>query len=98
MRMFAGVLLGKERESTTREVSRDYWLDNQDGLMAGVIGVNESNIRTRLLNSGRFGSSIIGALLLKFAVALAIELIKYWIENNIKNPSPGGFQSGEPRA
>lgn len=83
--------LGKERRIAARNVASGV-LRNGYRPTATTL---PRELRRRLLDTGKF-DSIIGSILISIAVKLALELIKYWIEQKLKSIPNGDFQSGEP--
>jgi hypothetical protein len=76
----------KNFKNEIRSITRKYWIDTHDGELT------EKLVRQEIQD--RYGS-IIATFLIALFIKLAVELIWYWIENNILNPEPV-YQLGEP--
>lgn len=77
------ILLGSKRE-TIRSIARRHYIENSDP----DIAIQKASDELR-------AGSIIGAILIGLAIRLIIDLIYYWIKQQIKSP-PLVYTTGEP--
>lgn len=86
--------LSRSRRIAARKAARDYWVDDPIRVVLASDKTRAAAIRERLRGSPEFGS-ILGSILVALAVRLAVELVKYWIDRKIINPT-ATFEPGEP--
>ena len=96
-------LLGKDRKNTVRRIARIEYLTACAVYMSPETRSSEieSIARARVeesLREKREYRGIIGAILLKIAITLAVALIKKWIEDHLfsVNAIASNYQEGEP--
>lgn len=78
------IVLGKKRNNI-REIARKHFLLNRTNTEKAIEGATEE-LKTK---------GIITSILIGLAIKLAVELIIYWIKNNVLIPSEN-YQAGEP--
>tara|TARA_R110002110_G_scaffold116667_1_gene288273 strand:- start:1520 stop:1834 length:315 start_codon:yes stop_codon:yes gene_type:complete len=96
------MLLSANRRRRVRELAREEYLVasrlqlHPEKRPDSVSGVAIRSVAGRIENSREY-KSIIGGLLAKFAIALAIRLIEKWIEEALFGCRvPEDYQKGEP--